>query len=252
MKQRGVLNSLILIALTQVCLGQNKAIVSVIYDVEYNFDFPVKANSILVFNDSISQYQIFDIENVILKHDLDVMLKLEANSNAEFLQTDISKNKIKFVENILDETFIIQENRKTIDWLITSEKKMIGKFECFKAVGSFRNRSYVVYFCPYIQSAFGPWKLNGLPGLILEAEESNGLIRIFVKQVDVSASNFSFFDFNSSFKTISLREYVELKEDMHNKITELVNLKLPRGVKLEAVTGASNQNKIEIFDESDY
>jgi GLPGLI family protein len=180
------------------------------------------------------------------------MIELKGNKNLEILETNISTNKIKFIKNFLDDTFLVVENRKSIDWKITTEKKMIGKFECLKAVGEFRNRTYIVYFCPSIQSQFGPWKLNGLPGLILEAQESNNLLRIFVKQVDVIQSTFSFLDFDYSLKSITLKEYVKLTDNFPNIIAEQVNLKLPRGVRLEGVTGVENQNKIEIFDETDF
>ena len=231
---------------------QIKANVRVLYDIEFNTDFPIKANAILYLNDSISQYQVFNRDNVVSKHDLDVFMKLNTKNNNEFLETNILKNQIKFVENILDNTYLVTENIKNINWNITTEKKTIGSFECYKAIGSFRKRTYVVYFCPELQSSFGPWKLNGLPGLILEAVELNNLLRIYIKQVDIAQNNFTFFNFNNSSKSISLKEYIKLKENLHIMITEQVNLKLPRGVKLEGISGADNQNKIEIFDESDY
>ena len=47
-------------------------------------------------------------------------------------------------------------------------KKKIGDFECQKASGYFRGRSYTAWFANKITSHFGPWKLFDLPGLIFQ------------------------------------------------------------------------------------
>lgn len=44
-------------------------------------------------------------------------------------------------------------------------------YECIMATCSFRGRNWKVYFTPEIPISDGPWKLWGLPGLILLAED---------------------------------------------------------------------------------
>ncbi|MCH7408184.1 GLPGLI family protein [Belliella sp. DSM 111904] len=70
-------------------------------------------------------------------------------------------------------TFVnIQEEILPIDWRITNEKKKIGKFNCIKATANILGREWEAWFSPELQVPFGPWRLNGLPGLILEAYDS--------------------------------------------------------------------------------
>lgn len=66
----------------------------------------------------------------------------------------------------------IQEEILPIDWKITNEKKKIGKFNCIKATANILGREWQAWFTQEIQVSFGPWRLNGLPGLILEAFDS--------------------------------------------------------------------------------
>ncbi|NIK73885.1 GLPGLI family protein [Thermonema lapsum] len=54
-----------------------------------------------------------------------------------------------------------------------AEKRNISGVDCKKATGTFRGRQYVVWYAPSIPYAYGPWKLRGLPGLVLEAYEQN-------------------------------------------------------------------------------
>lgn len=54
-----------------------------------------------------------------------------------------------------------------------STKNILG-YECFKATCNWRGRTWNVWFSPEIPLDNGPWKLSGLPGLILQAEDAIG------------------------------------------------------------------------------
>jgi GLPGLI family protein len=58
----------------------------------------------------------------------------------------------------------------------SSSIKVLG-YGCQVATGNFRGRNYKVYFTEEIPVTCGPWKFNGLPGLILRVEESSGLFK---------------------------------------------------------------------------
>lgn len=70
-----------------------------------------------------------------------------------------------------------------INWKILSEAKKIGGFECTKATCNFRGRNYVAWFSLDIPLPYGPWKLQGLPGLILEAYDTNKEIYFYFKSI---------------------------------------------------------------------
>lgn len=46
---------------------------------------------------------------------------------------------------------------------------------CHKAVGKYGGRTWTAWYTEDIASAFGPWKLRGLPGLIVKAEDNEGI-----------------------------------------------------------------------------
>lgn len=57
-------------------------------------------------------------------------------------------------------------------WEITSESKNILGYDCILAKCDFRGRQWNAWFAPDIPVKEGPWKLFGLPGLVLEANDS--------------------------------------------------------------------------------
>jgi GLPGLI family protein len=80
-------------------------------------------------------------------------------------------------DNPISDAFVVHEDWVTIDWEIFPKKtKLVGDFACQKAVGTFRGRTYEAWFAPEIPYPFGPWKLHGLPGLILEARDLKGKV----------------------------------------------------------------------------
>lgn len=59
-----------------------------------------------------------------------------------------------------------------IDWIVSDFTKNILGYECIMAEADYHGRHWTVWFTPEIPLQDGPWKLQGLPGLILEAFES--------------------------------------------------------------------------------
>ena len=66
----------------------------------------------------------------------------------------------------------LKEKRPQIGWKFEKETKKIGSYTCNKASAIFRSRDYTVWYTTAIPIPYGPWKLNGLPGLALEAYDS--------------------------------------------------------------------------------
>lgn len=64
------------------------------------------------------------------------------------------------------------------NWKIENEIKTILNQKCQKATTTFRGRNYIAWFSTEIKHPFGPWKMNNLPGLILEVYDDQNFFRI--------------------------------------------------------------------------
>lgn len=70
---------------------------------------------------------------------------------------------------IAGDEFIVSEEFPVQDWEIHDETKEIGNYTCQKATCTFKGRNYTAWFTAELPIPYGPWKLHGLPGLILSA-----------------------------------------------------------------------------------
>jgi GLPGLI family protein len=88
-----------------------------------------------------------------------------------FLYWDLKTNEMVSKQWVITEEHIVLDKLSKIDWIISKEKKKVSSFLCQKATAKIRGRKYTAWFAPEIPISAGPWKLGGLPGLILEAED---------------------------------------------------------------------------------
>ncbi|MDE6023510.1 MAG: GLPGLI family protein, partial [Muribaculaceae bacterium] len=72
-----------------------------------------------------------------------------------------------------DEHVYYTEPFSEMVWEIGDSTKNVLGYECIQATTDYHGRVWTVWFTPEIPIQDGPWKLRGLPGLILEATSSD-------------------------------------------------------------------------------
>lgn len=85
-------------------------------------------------------------------------------------------NVMKVCDTAGMEQYVVEEPIENIDWTIVEDsvKKVLG-YDCIMATADYHGRKWTAWFTPEIPLQAGPWKLAGLPGLILEADADNGV-----------------------------------------------------------------------------
>ncbi|WP_297932239.1 GLPGLI family protein [uncultured Alistipes sp.] len=62
-----------------------------------------------------------------------------------------------------------------LEWRIDTLRQTVLGFVCYRATTRYGGREWQAWFAPEIPIPAGPWKLRGLPGLILCAQDAEGL-----------------------------------------------------------------------------
>ena len=130
----------------------------------------------------------------------------------------IRKTKSKtFVEKEIDNQTYILEEKTEKNWILTTETKKIGSYNCYKATAekTIKNKIIVpitAWYCPEISYQFGPNGFGNLPGLIVELQIDNVIYGLKSINFDDKTIKFKEIDFE---KIISQDKYDEIiKEKM--------------------------------------
>lgn len=96
-------------------------------------------------------------------------------SNGEFMTIykNYPEGKLTHTEKICTDWFRYEENLPQMEWEMTDSTANILGYECRSAVCDFRGRRWTAFFAEEIPVMEGPWKLQGLPGLIMKASDEN-------------------------------------------------------------------------------
>ena len=81
---------------------------------------------------------------------------------------------------------IVSDTFGAIAWTMQPEHRRFGQFDCRRATGEFRGREYEAWYTLDIPIPTGPFKLGGLPGLILEARSLDGKVSFMFSGIEVS------------------------------------------------------------------
>ncbi|MCS7077950.1 MAG: GLPGLI family protein [Bacteroidia bacterium] len=113
--------------------------------------------------------------------------KRKRDDYGQMYLVDRTMNMLHFREFIYGKPYISQEKIPLIHWQLKNEVKTILGFSCKNATAEFRGRKYIVWYTPAIPASVGPWKLQGLPGAILEAKSEDGEVSFEAEVVHLPA-----------------------------------------------------------------
>jgi GLPGLI family protein len=169
------------------------------------------------------------------------------DSSALYIKSKLIENSVsELVKGIRDNKFlIVEENIPKINWEISDSTKIVNAYQCFKATGYFAGRNYIVWFTPELPNLFGPWKLHGLPGSILEATDLTQEVRFVCTKIE-SISKPINNEEDTPYERITKEQYkADLKEFMNN-FGKNLSTKMGRGITVKVET--TGFKSIEMYE----
>lgn len=138
-----------------------------------------------------------------------------SSGHGDYLYRNLEKEQISTYTQIGSSSYRIVEGVPHIKWIINedSTSQILG-FTCHFATTTFRGRKWNVWFTEGIPLPYGPWKLCGLPGIILDAS-SDGFITI--QATNIKTRNLppvTFYNFwGRKFEDISISDYLKARNN---------------------------------------
>src|ERR1700744_6484049 len=149
-----------------------------------NRDHPYTENMALYIGKNSSAYKSYDngVEQAELKKQVQAAMasspdghisinRQKKGSGAEYYEFP-NERKLARKEGLVMETYLMEDAMPSIDWKISNDTMTFGGLHCQKATALFKGRDYTAWFCPDLPLHVGPWKLNGLPGVIVQAYDA--------------------------------------------------------------------------------
>jgi GLPGLI family protein len=144
---------------------------------------PHTENMVLFVGKASSSYKSYDtqLQNELYRKQFQEQLNNSAGGNfrldrnitgsgTEYYQFTNSRKLVR--KEVLLDAYIIDDVLPVINWHISSNTANFDELHCQKATCHFKGRDYIAWFCPDLPVRVGPWKLNGLPGVIMEAYDA--------------------------------------------------------------------------------
>jgi len=103
------------------------------------------------------------------------------------IYTDLSAGSSINQKQVFEETFLVKDNIRKIDWKITNETRDIAGYTCRRANAIIMDSIYVVaFYTGQIPVSGGPESFSGLPGMILGIALPHDNITWFATKVTAS------------------------------------------------------------------
>lgn len=132
---------------------------------------------------------------------------------------------------------------------IINERKTLIGYSCQKAVATFLGRKWTVWFIPDIPIQDGPWKLWGLPGLIIQAEDKDySFTCIEIKKIDevlISIPKRNYIKYDKAKYIRELTESEENKETFARKQGGFVPISIGENGKAGSAFSKTKFNYLE-------
>lgn len=174
------------LAHTTMAQAQEPALARVIYEFTHIHDTlqpekPHKEEMVLYIGQHTSLYGSYISERInqqIRKQmedpafDGHLTITGSSRTTSESYYAQSAQQVFKELRSFLGEQYLVDDDYPEIDWEINDETKSVGGYTAQRATGRFKGRDYTAWFTADLPFQAGPWKLQGLPGLILEATDS--------------------------------------------------------------------------------
>lgn len=126
-----------------------------------------------------SSYKNLAVDSIILRSSDEQIMQAASEgklTNGEFMTIfkNYPEGKITHTEKICMDWLRYEEDLPHLDWALTDSVMNVLGYECQGATCTLRGKTWTAFYTEDIPISEGPWKLQGLPGLIMKASDENG------------------------------------------------------------------------------
>lgn len=116
-----------------------------------------------------------DVKNNVSQDVMNEHSKAYGNARVTYrIYKNYPSGKVTTLDHIITSQFRCEEKNEKPRWTLLPDTATVLTYSCRKATCRFRGRTYTAWYTLEIPVSEGPWKLCGLPGFILKAQDTRG------------------------------------------------------------------------------
>lgn len=142
--------------------------------------------------------------------------------------------------------------KEPLNWKLTGNAKKIGDYNCQEATLELKGRIYNVWFTPHIPITFGPLKLDGLPGLIVQVKEKSSYCSLNLIDVKRKMDNELFQDSKSFFNKEQVITFKDYEKFMKKFIIESKIIKAQKLAQMKKLYNLSENDLSINLEKGEY
>ncbi len=159
-----------------------------------------------------------------------------------------AENSVTLYDRFGDELGYYEESSDGISWEIVGDSvtNVLG-YECVMAETDYHGRHWKAWFTTDIPMPYGPWKLRGLPGLILKAE-ANGDFKFIAKSIEKTDRIISPIYMKKDYSKVDRKKALEEAEYHTNNGLSILSAKYGSSVKVPQYDANGNEISIPKYE----
>lgn len=177
---------LLLLMLPNSVLGQNKIVDTLKYEIIYKYNYQInKEDTLNLQSESMvlkigkNNSEFHSYNRTLIKEKL---REMSISGNVDMRNVPKAKILYRVIKNNINKEMLFFNSFGTIklyysipmnqiSWTLINEEKEILGYKCKKATTTFSGREYIAWYSIDLTLSDGPYKFQGLPGLILSISD---------------------------------------------------------------------------------
>ncbi|MBS2213871.1 GLPGLI family protein [Carboxylicivirga mesophila] len=122
------------------------------------------------------------------------LTKVGAGKNIRYKQTadstrlfkDYTNEYLIYEESLGRDNLVIEEQLNLFKWNTTNDRDTILEYPCKTAFAEFRGREYKALYTTDLPFTAAPWKIHGLPGVVLKVTTTDDVLSYTAETIEIS------------------------------------------------------------------
>ncbi|MCU4154576.1 GLPGLI family protein [Carboxylicivirga sp. A043] len=193
--------TLSLVLLSCLANSQNKEL-----KIAYNYINHAKPNTYmmeLVANNE----QVFSYTIRLTKSGAGKRATYKQTTDSTKLFKDYTNNYFVYEERLGRDYHVIEEELKLFKWNEVGQRDTILGYPCKTAFAEFRGREYQAFYTTELPFTAAPWKLHGLPGVVLRVMTTDDVLVLEAQAVDITDNSNIVYNPFSNYEAISYDDF---------------------------------------------